>query len=152
VNGQNVVVTEVTADMVNPYYDVAYAGYAKVGTASIKKNCHGHAFDVPAAVMPDIYGVATLLSAGQCWQGCSTEDAKLAYNEAHSIKVTGDMCTVDIGSGQQTPIEAYVTSSEKQGPSRVYTQSNACPNGVNINKSALNQGKSFSPYKYDPSP
>jgi hypothetical protein len=78
---------------------------------------------------------------------------------SHSIKVTGDQCTINLGSGMTTPVTTYVTSSEKQGCSAVYTKASPCPAGVNpsqigINLAApqLNQGQDFDPYEFKPAP
>ena len=150
--GQMVEMTEVTAADVDRYWDVVYAGYAKVGNATTSQNCHGHSFGV--GDWPDCspYGVSILLSSGTCYEGVGTRDATLAYSIGHSIKVTGKLCTVNVGSGMTTPMDILDSSSEKMQFSRVYTQSNGCNNGVNIHKAAINQGASFSLYKKKPAP
>ncbi|MEZ6063261.1 MAG: hypothetical protein R3C19_23180 [Planctomycetaceae bacterium] len=137
--------TEITADEINAFYDMKYAGYTPVGNADISQNCHGYAFEVhdwpfdgPTAPGQAGDGSWTLLNPiGEncCYEPASTKDSVLiAWHPIHTIKLTGgQLCNNTMG-----PVHIINGSSEKFRSSRIYEQQSQCPNSVDYYKAHRN--------------
>ena len=149
----------------NKYYEDAV--YTKPSACDYSQNCHGYAFGVG-----DWPGAVEILNlnppANACYEVVTTKDAKIACTDGddpvHSIKVTGKDCiepqpfvqaerkrslraipqmnvpTIPPGN------EVFIESSEQFRESGTYTQSNGCPDGVEIGKAHVGQNWTFKGY------
>lgn len=118
--------TKLTKDHINAYYDEKYAGYEPVGDVDFSTNCHGYTFGTGNWPQDGMNGIDVLLSI-TCYLYASAETADVAYSYAHSMRVGGENCAIEMGYSPQ-----IVFTAEKFRASRVYKQTSvACWDPVN---------------------
>jgi hypothetical protein len=125
------------------YWDHYYQDYAKVSGIDYSMNCHGYAFGVgdwPQSSL-GIIRESSPPHPDDCYKTVTPADWKeveiASDDPGHSIKITGDECTIVIGDPGNVPVETTLkmyekTSSEKFRESGVYEQSGSCQNPVNL--------------------
>ncbi|MEZ6114142.1 MAG: hypothetical protein R3C99_24490 [Pirellulaceae bacterium] len=112
----------VTAPKIKAYYNSKYSGYTPSGSEDVRTNCHAHAFGKSTWIQDPSYIDADEYTAASGWS-----DVEVLRGEGvvHSIKVT---------SSTEGSIGYTVKTSEKNGPSRVYsaTWGYSSPPGSNV--------------------
>jgi hypothetical protein len=136
---------EITSDVDDndAYWDERYDGYTQNGAVDYTQNCHGYAFGVGDWPDDNADGHDILLEVGTCYVNASVKDAILATCGTHSIKVTGDECSI-----WEFTWEITDSTSEKFRESGIYEQSNGCNTGVDVAKA--HPGQTFNFYKLKP--
>jgi len=144
------VVTFTTADN-KAFWDWIYTGYDPPPACDYTQNCHGFAFNV--GDWPDtstkILNVGPLLPPGHvpCYTQANVEDAEIASNPNHSIRVQSSGCVPSGPPSPTGPVYDYViTYSEEQfRESGTYTRSSQCPFTLDLSAQL-----SFWKANYDP--